>query len=459
MSITFADLSLRTELLDAVGELGFSEPTPIQAAALPALLQGRDMLGQARTGSGKTAAFGLALLQHIDPSRPHTQALVLCPTRELAEQVADALRQLARRLSNTRITVLSGGRPIRPQLKALSRGSQVVVGTPGRVVDHLRRGTLDPAMLQVLVLDEADRLLDMGFADEVGEVVSRCPRGPRPQTLLFSATYPEAIAQLRAEVLVDPAEVRVESTVSDDILHQRLVRCAPNRRWETVARLLRHHQPESALVFCETRMDCERLADHLQSQGASARAMHGAMEQRERDDVWVQLANLSLQVVVATNVAARGLDLDALSLVVIAELSPDPASHVHRIGRTARAGKDGLAVSLVAGEREARRLVQIEDFTGSQIPPHDPLPAQLPSFPQPRFRTVLVLAGRAQKLRKGDLLGALVKDAGLPPEAIGTITLQQTTCAVAIASRHARAAHRFLQRGRVKKTRVRAVLL
>jgi len=455
MSNAFADLPLSDALLEAVA--GFDAPTAIQAAALPSLLDGADVLAQACTGSGKTVAFGLALLQRIAPQQLHPQALVLCPTRELAEQVAGALRQLAKRLSNTRITVLSGGRPLRLQRQALSRGTQVVVGTPGRVVDHLRRGDLDPAELKVLVLDEADRLLDMGFADEVGEVVARTPR--TRQTMLFSATYPEAVATLGGEVLRDPVVVRVDSQVADDVLHQHILHCPANRRWETVARLLRHHQPDSALVFCETRGDCERLTDFLQSQGAAALAMHGNMEQRDRDDTWVQLANQSVQVVVATNVAARGLDLDALTLVVIAELSPDPASHIHRIGRTARAGRRGLAVSLVAGDREAHRLARIEAHLGTRIAPHPPLPASLPDFATPRYRTVLVLGGRSRKLRKGDLLGALVKDGGIPPAAIGTITLRQTTCAVAIEAPHAQAAVRYLRRGRVKKARVRAVLL
>ncbi len=457
MTTSFAELPLHAALLEGLAELGFATPTPIQVAALPAMLDGADVLAQARTGSGKTAAFGLALLQSIRTDNPHPQALVLCPTRELAEQVAGALRQLSKRLSNTRITVLSGGRRLQNQQQALARGAQVVVGTPGRVVDHLRRGTFDPSALKVLVLDEADRLLDMGFADEVGEVVARLPR--TRQTLLFSATYPPAIEALCAEVLVKPVVVRVDEQVPEDLLHQYVLGCAPSHRWDTVAWLLRHHQPASALVFCETRNDCAQLTDFLQSHGAAALAMHGQMEQRDRDDAWVQLTNHSVQVVVATDVAARGLDLDALPLVIVAELSPDPTAHVHRIGRTARAGKGGLAVSLVAGEQEAYRLAQIEAQLGSGIPPHPPLPESVRPFPVPPYRTVLLRSGRNDKLRRGDLLGALVKDGGIPAEAIGTITLNQTTCTVAIARPYVQAAMRFLQRGRVKNARVRPILL
>jgi len=454
--MSFTDLALRPELLEAVQLAGFTTLTPIQAAALPAMLDGADVLGQARTGSGKTAAFGLSLLQNIDTTALQPQALVLCPTRELSEQVADELRRLARRLPNTRMAVLCGGRPFRPQKQALERGAQVIVGTPGRVVDHLSRHTLVPTDLKVLVLDEADRLLDMGFRDEVRLVLDRVPA--KSQRLLFSATFPDSVATLSAEAQRNPVLARVDRAVDTDVLREAVVRCLPSERHAVVARLLSHHQPESALVFCETRNDCDGLADSLRSRGCAVLSMHGAMEQRDRDDTWLQLANRSVQVVVATNVAARGLDLDALPLVINAELSPDPTSHVHRIGRTARAGKGGLAVSVVAGTREEHRLTQIEDHRGGRIETHPPMTGRI-AFEPPQFRTLLVLAGRSQKIRKGDLLGALVKDGGIPPTAIGTITLRQTTCGVAIDRAHAQAALQYLRRGRVKRSRVRAVLL
>ena len=452
----FSSLGLRPELIEATAHLGYAFMTPIQAQALPPILAGRDVVAQAKTGSGKTAAFGLGLLQALDRDALAVQALVLSPTRELAEQVAEALRQLAQRLANTRVLTLCGGRPVRSQQSALSQGVHVVVGTPGRVADHLQRGTLDLSELRTVVLDEADRMLDMGFVEEVSGILEQCPR-PR-QTLLFSATLPERIDLLSADTQVDPVAVRVESRVAAADLRQIVVRCPHRARYEAVARVLGHFAPSSALVFCETRQDVEGLWGFLAGLGASVRALHGGLEQRERDDVLVQFANGSARFLVATDVAARGLDIPALPMVVQAELARDPAVHIHRIGRTARAGERGLAVCVVAGDGEARRLAALEAVHGT-LAKAPSLPTHRPTFQPSENRTLLLLAGRRDKLRKGDVVGALVKQGGLPPDAIGDIHLSARTCAVAIRREHATTALRSVRHGRIKKIRVRASLL
>ena len=459
LPVAFDAVGLPADLLLATERMGFSEMTPIQSAALPPILAGRDVRGLAKTGSGKTAAFGLGLLYRVPPRQrpgPPT-ALVLGPTRELVEQVAASLRQLAQTRANTRVLTLCGGRPLRPQRNALQQGVHIVVGTPGRVADHMRRGNLDVSALTMVVLDEADRMLDMGFTEEVSGILDRCPEAR--QTLLFSATFPKTIDTLSASIQRDPITVTVDTTVSREALRQEVVYCERNRRYETVAAVLAWHDPDAALVFCETRQQCDGLQQFLTRCGASVLTLHGGLEQRERDDVLVQFANGSARFLVATDVAARGLDIPALPLVVQAELARDPQVHVHRIGRTARAGAEGLAVALVASEREADRLALIETELERSIPVTTPPVDAPPRFRPSRYRTLLILAGRKHKVRKGDVLGALVKDGGIPPKAIGDIRLAQTTCAVALERAHAVKALRFLRRGRIKKVRVRATLL
>jgi len=448
---------LRPELAEALALLSYDELTPIQAAALPAILGGRDVVGKAQTGSGKTAAFGLGLLQGITPLRA-VQALVLCPTRELADQVTGELRRLAQRLPNTRVVSICGGRPFRDQRLALEQGSQVVVGTPGRIAEHLRRETLGLEALRVLVLDEADRMLDMGFVEEVEGIVDLCP--PERQTLLFSATFPDRIRDLSDRVQQDAVTVEVASRVAAETLEELVVMGGPGERKQLVLRVLATHRPDAALLFCETRNDCDALAAFLTARGATALSLHGGLEQRERDDVLVQFANGSARLLVATNVAARGLDIPALPAVIITELSGEPQSHLHRVGRTGRAGVSGLAVSIVCGPSEQRRLEAIEDFLGQPLPRGAALgPDSDVSYLTPAYRTVLIASGRKQKLRRGDVLGALIKDGKLPPDSIGRIDLGDKTCTVAIAQAHATQALRFLQGARVKKQRVRALML
>jgi ATP-independent RNA helicase DbpA len=458
MPNSFDTLPLSSELQDAIEQAGFTEMTPIQEESLPVMLNGLDVMGQAKTGSGKTAAFGLALLNAIDPSLLQTQALVLCPTRELAEQVASEIRRLAIRMSNTRILTLCGGRPYRDQLAALKHGNHVVVGTPGRIGKHLRKGTLLLSGVSVVVLDEADRMMDMGFVDQVTDILQHVPQDR--QTLLFSATFPTEIQALSQAFQREPEVITVESQVAPTLLKQTVFVCERGQRKQVVVNLLALYRPETALVFAETRADCDELALFLRRHDAMALSLHGLMEQRDRDDVLIQFSNGSASVLVATNVAARGLDIPALPMVVISELSPEPESHLHRIGRTGRAGEEGHALSIVEGPRELGRLERIEALLGAAIE-QGPLPAQESdlAFLKPDCRTLLILAGRNEKIRKGDVLGGLVKDAGIPVEKIGRIDLMPKVCAVAIDRAYAEMAMQHLENGRIKNRRLRARLL
>lgn len=455
---SFADYDLPEDLLAGVAHAGFTVPTPIQHAALPALLAGRDVAGRARTGSGKTAAFGLGLLADLDRSTREVQALVLCPTRELALQVATALRTLAARLSDTRVLTACGGRPLHDQRKALRHGGHVLVGTPGRVDHLLRSGHFEPSGVRCVVLDEADRMLDMGFSEAVEAIMDRMPAHRR--TWLFSATFPDGVTDLGQRVQTDPLFVDTPDDAEEGQIHQAAFRTTRDDRAGLVARLLAQERPERALVFVETRADCADLADHLCACGTRALALHGDLDQRERDEALIQLRNHSACVLVATDVAARGLDIPALPMVVVAELSPEPARHVHRIGRTGRAGEKGVAYSIVASARELARLQHIEAETGTTIPRSaDPGGSEDLRGWQPPHQTLLLLAGRRDKLRKGDVVGALVRDCGVPADALGHIDLLDRSTAVAIEREHAAVAARRLQRTRVKGKKVRVRLL
>jgi len=455
----FSDLPLRPELLPGIARNGWTTPTAIQAEALPVALAGTDVIGRAHTGSGKTGAFGLALLQRLDVDRRVPQALVLSPTRELARQLTADLRALAVGLEGTRILAVTGGAPSRPQRDALTHGVHVIVGTPGRVLQHLELGRIDPSALDVLVLDEADRMLDMGFADQVLSITRALPRDR--QSLLFSATWPDGLDTLAGQVLQGPVEVGVDTLVDEEVLRQRAVFCEPDQRPQTLRRLLGRRAPGPTLVFCETKQQCRDLARDLARSGASVRALHGDLEQRDRDEVLVQLRNESVRILVATNVAARGLDLDGLELVVCYELSPDPKVHVHRIGRTARARASGEAISLVAGDREARRLADIEAHLDTTIPElvldHD-APPRLDDWRAPH-QTVVILGGRRDKLRPGDILGALTGIGGVEGSDVGKIVFTDRRCWVAVRAEVAAQAARRLDRGRIKKKRFRVRLV
>ncbi len=451
----FDALPLSAAVQANLRQLGYARMTPIQAAALPLALAGHDLVAMAPTGSGKTAAFALALLARLDARRFEVQALVLCPTRELAEQVTQEIRRLARAEDNVKVLTLCGGTPIRPQADSLAHGAHVVVGTPGRLLDHLERGGLRLEALQTLVLDEADRMLDMGFADEVAAIAGRAPR--QRQTLLFSATYPDGIRDLAKKFQREPREVTLAQRPSATQIRQRFYEVREEERLHAVGLLLNHFRPVSTLAFCNTRQQCRDLVDVLQAQGISALALHGDLEQRDRDQVLVRFANRSCSVLVATDVAARGLDIAQLEAVINVDITPDVEVHTHRIGRTGRGEEAGWAFSLASVD-EMGRVGRIDAMQGRESEWH-PLSELSPAGGtplQPPMVTLQILGGRKEKIRAGDVLGALTKDAGLPADQIGKINVNEFSTYVAVARAAANQALAALNDRPVKGKRVKA---
>jgi len=445
----FRTLPLKPALLASVETLGYAEMTPVQAQSLPPMLEGRDVIAQARTGSGKTAAFGLSLLQSLDVDTIRLQALVLCPTRELADQVSKAIRKLAANIPNVKLLTLCGGMPLGPQLASLTHDPHIVVGTPGRVQEHLKRGSLHGGGIKVLVLDEADRMLDMGFSEAIDDIVGRIAK--LHQTLLFSATYAEEIRQVSKRLQRDPVEVTVEAPHEESTIEQRFHEVEPAQKLDALAQLLGKEHAQHALVFCNMRKDVDAVADELDKRGFSALALHGDMEQRDRDEVLVQFANRSCSILVATDVAARGLDIAGLPLVVSYDIAHDPDTHTHRVGRTGRAGEAGLAVTLVT-PRERPKALNIEDQLGQPLSWH-PLKVAPPRGKQLNLapmRTLVIDAGRQDKLRPGDILGALTGDAGLDAKDIGKIDVFATRAYVAIRRDLANKALERLRAGKIK---------
>jgi len=448
-STAFSALHLKPPMLKNLASLGYQEMTPIQAHSLPQILAGKDLLAKAKTGSGKTAAFGIGLLTRLVVANLSVQALVLCPTRELADQVGKELRRLARFTENIRILTLCGGVPFGPQLGSLEHGAHIVIGTPGRLLDHLRRGSLDLSELQTLVLDEADRMLDMGFQDEIAAIIAATPR--QKQTLLFSATYPVTIAALSAALQHEPITVSVDENHTEGAIEQLLYEVAADERTEAVIRILGHYRPESALIFCNTKIECQDVADALDRLGYAAQAIHGDLEQRERDQVLARFASRCTSVLVATDVAARGLDIKELAAVINYELPRDPEVHIHRIGRTGRAGEQGVAISLVT-THERRRIQAIETVLGVTLPRGELAELKVVSgCPLPPPMVMLCIdGGRKNKLRPGDILGALTGEGSIAGSEVGRITVFDFHTYVAIVRGSAEQALSCLRGNRIK---------
>jgi ATP-independent RNA helicase DbpA len=460
----FSVLPLNPATLANLERLGYLQMTAIQAASLPAALLGKDLIAQAKTGSGKTAAFALALLANLNPRRFAVQALVLCPTRELADQVSTEIRRLARAEDNIKLVTLCGGVPLRGQTATLEHGAHIVVGTPGRVLDHLERGSLQLDALNTLVLDEADRMLDMGFHDDMVKVAQQCPK--ERQTLLFSATYPEGIARLAAQFMRDPVTVKVQAQHGGAQIEQRWYQVQNSERGEAVSLLLNHFRPASALAFCNTKAQCRRLVAALQEQGFSALALYGELEQRERDQVLVRFANRSCSVLVATDVAARGLDIANLAAVINVDVTPDPEVHIHRIGRTGRAGLNseatapGLALNLASMD-EMGSVGKIEQMQGRESEWHE-LAELTPTGTGklvPPMVTLHIQGGRKEKIRPGDVLGALTADLGFSREQVGKIDVNEFSTYVAMERSVAHDAARRLNDGRIKGKSVKVRVL
>ena len=455
----FSSTSLSKALVDNLTTLGYKEMTPIQAQTLPLVLAGKDVIGQGKTGSGKTAAFALGLLNNLNVKRFRIQSLVLCPTRELADQVAKEIRKLARAIHNIKVLTLCGGTPMGPQIGSLEHGAHIIVGTPGRIEDHLGRGRLDLSEVNTLVLDEADRMLEMGFQATLDYIFSQCPA--QRQNLLFSATFPKEIKALSEHLMNKPEMVKVLSVHDKNTINQHFYNVSDNsERQHATQLLLMEYQPESCVIFCNTKIEVQELANHLIERGFSTIALHGDLEQRDRDQALVMFANKSISVLVATDVASRGLDIDNLDMVVNYHIAHDPEIHVHRIGRTGRAGSKGIACSLIS-HKEAHKVMKLETYLNIEITP-EPLPAAevLNKAPTTAVMTTIQIdGGKKQKVRAGDILGALTSTKKIAGNQIGKIQLFDLRSYVAVERGVAKAALKTVNEGKMKGRNFRARIL
>lgn len=396
MSIRFEELALSKEILKAVENMGFEEATPIQAIAIPALLEGHDIIGQAQTGTGKTAAFGIPLLEGIDPKSKKVQGLVLCPTRELAIQVAEELGSLASRKKGLFILPVYGGQPMDRQLRALQRGVQVVVGTPGRIMDHMGRGTLDLSSVRFAVLDEADEMMDMGFRDDMETILADTPEDC--QKAMFSATMPPAIQEMAERFLRNPQTLKItQKHLTVPTVEQIWFEVRQHQKLDALCRVLDTWNPKRAIVFCSTKHGTDELVANLQGRGYQADALHGNLSQTQRDRVMSRFRKGSLDILAATDVAARGLDVDDVDAVINYDIPNGAETYVHRIGRTGRAGKAGKAYTFVT-PRESYALRDIMRRTKAQI-----TQARLPSrFEVQNIKTAQLLEEVRAVMEEGD---------------------------------------------------------
>jgi ATP-independent RNA helicase DbpA len=445
----FSALELQAPLLNNLETMGFSEMTEIQAKSLPLILAGKDVVGKAKTGSGKTVAFALGLLSRLNVERFRIQSLVLCPTRELAEQVAQEIRTVGRMIDNMKVLTLCGGTPLGPQIGSLVHGAHIIVGTPGRIMDHIGRGRLNLREVNTLVLDEADRMLDMGFEEEMATVIKNVPTDR--QTLLFSATYPDKIKQISYKIQRNPTEVTVEATHDTNKIQQFFYEVEDAHRVKAVAALLTHFQPESSIIFCNTKIACHEVHQELSELGFSVLALHGDLEQKDRNQVLIRFANKSASVLVATDVASRGLDVQGVGAVISYQITPDPEVHIHRIGRTGRADAEGLALTLCA-PNEMARANAIEDYQNAKVKWTGIQAVRFHAnrIVQPEFETLVIEGGKKAKLRPGDILGALIKDADVPADDIGKIKVTATHSYVAIKTRSVKRSLKQINEGKLK---------
>ncbi|WP_054112740.1 ATP-dependent RNA helicase DbpA [Marinagarivorans algicola] len=464
VSDAFSSLQLKPELLTNLQGLNYKTMTPIQAQSLPVILEGQDLIAQAKTGSGKTAAFGLGILQHLNVQRFRIQTLILCPTRELAEQVAAEIRKLARTIHNIKVLGICGGMPFGPQIGSLEHGAHIIVGTPGRIEEHLRKGTLKLDHLKNLVLDEADRMLDMGFQETLDTILSYAPK--QRQTLLFSATFPPEIESIARRVMKAPVRVTIDSAEAEETITQyfynidSLDGTEEAKRLMAVRLLLCDTRPTSAVVFCNTKRETQQVADYLGEQGFSAVALHGDLEQRERDQALVRFASKSVSVLVATDVAARGLDIAALDAVINYHIAREIAVHTHRIGRTGRAGVQGVACTLFSGKEQFKleRLEQAHSFVIDK----QPLPkaeALKAGAYKPSMATLQIDGGKKQKVRAGDILGALTGQDGIDGKQVGKIQIMDNWAFVAVEGKVASDALSKIVHGKIKGRSFRARII
>ena len=428
----FSALALNGNLIKSIQSLGYTKLTPIQAETIPEILKGFDVIGQGETGSGKTAAFSLGLLNKLDTTKFKIQALVLCPTRELADQVAGEIRKLGRMIHNIKVLTLCGGSPFGPQKGSLSHGAHIVVGTPGRILDHLDKHNLSFDSLDTLVLDEADRMLDMGFQASLDAIIKYLPVDR--QTLLFSATFGDNVSSISAQIMRKPKIIKVASVIKEKEVSQNFYLVKDEKsRFDALKLILFSCLPESTIVFCETKKEVQAIADSLINLGLSASPLHGDLDQKDRDQTLVCFSNKSLSILVATDVAARGIDISSLSAVFNYKLARDVNSHIHRIGRTGRAGSNGNIYNLYT-ERDGHKITLLEKYFDQIIIPKElpPIRVLLDAPFQSQMKTIQIDGGKKQKIRAGDIVGALTSDGTIKATKIGDINIKDNWSYVAI---------------------------
>ncbi|MFY9088894.1 ATP-dependent RNA helicase DbpA [Arcobacter aquimarinus] len=425
----FSQLNLSKEFLANLNSLEYTNMTPIQQKSLPLSLQNRDLIAQAKTGSGKTVAFCIPLLNKIDVKNFRIQSLILAPTRELANQIAQELRKLSRHIHNLKVLTLCGGVPFKPQVVSLFHGAHIVVATPGRVLKHIKEENIKLENINTLVLDEADKMLDMGFYDDIIEIINSLPKNR--QTLLFSATYEKNIEKLALNILKNPEFVKVENEEKVHI-KQKFYNVDESNKTALIPALISSNKAKTILIFCNMKITCDKLADDLYDLGLDVLTLHSDLDQKQRDETIILFSNKSYPILIATDVASRGLHIDDVDLVINYDLSLDEKIHTHRIGRTARAGKGGIVISLY-NSNDYERVELIKD-TFSDIKEEnisnieDDLSYKIDSD----LRTIFINGGKKQKLRAGDILGALTAGIGLNKEDIGKIDILDFASYVAI---------------------------
>jgi len=438
---------------ESLDKLGYAEMTPVQSQSIPAILKGRDLLAQSKTGSGKTLAFGLPTILRTDTSHQTPQTLIITPTRELSEQIAQVLREIATSIPNLKILTLYGGVPLRAQAESLSKGAHILIGTPGRLLDHLSKDTLSLEDITCVVLEEADRMLDMGFHDEITKILQKIPA--KPQTLLFSATYSPKIETLADTFLKDPLIVKVET----EHTAQKITQCyyETKDKFKTLTALIGAYRPDSLLIFANTKKDVIEIADRLYAQGHSVVELHGDLDQEERNEAVIAFANGSKKIMVATDVASRGLDIEGIDMVINYDLPFDQEVYTHRIGRTGRADAQGTALSLTGthiGQKTdyIRTLAQKGDPSKLRVDAHFKMRSE--------YETLCLGGGKKEKLRKGDVLGTLCKEIGIDPKDIGKIDLTNRRTYIALNHLVAdQAVEAFKQGVRIKKKKINGWLL
>jgi len=444
----FKELNLPQNLLENLSLLGFEQMTPIQQKAIPYIIEGKDIIAKAKTGSGKTLAFSLPLVLKIEPKQKQPQALIIAPTRELSQQIAGELKNLSRYKPDTKIVTLYGGEPLSPQATSLESGADIVVGTPGRLLDHISRGTIDLSNIKTLIVDEADRMLDMGFDRDILKIVSNLPQNR--QNLLFSATYPNNIEKLASKILKNPINIEIKNDKKDNNIEE--IAFQTNNKDRTLIDIIQSFQPNIALIFCATKVKTVELSDMLHNKGFDIATLNGDLEQYQREEMLIQFSNGSLPIMVATDLAARGLDINGIDIVINYDIPMKPQEYIHRIGRTARAEAKGLAIS-ICDSYDKEKLKSIRPSI--DIKDAKELTPDRNFFLQGKYQTLSIDGGKKKKLRAGDILGTLCKEIGLDAKDIGKINISDRYSFVAIDKSVIKKAYDGLKNGKIKKRKFR----